>query len=232
MKKLFFSLVMIAATVALKAQTAEEIVAKHIEAIGGVDAWKKVNSMVSEGSLEVMGNKVNVVMTVLHGKGQRQDISLGGQTGFMIVGQTAGWNYMPFQGQMKPEPMTEEQVKKQQSSLDVQGVLIDYASKGHTIEDLGKDDVEGTECFKIRVNVKGEDPVTMFIDTKKYLLLKQISKINMNGQEFESATSFSNYEKLPEGILVAKSIIAQFGEITISKIVVNPPVDESIFTVK
>lgn len=232
MKRIFFSFLFLTAALAGISQTAEEVVAKHIEAIGGADAWRKVNSVKMEGTLKVMGAELAVTQFVLNGKGTRQEFTMAGMTGFMIITPSSGWNYMPFQGQQTPEPMTAEDVTKSQSEMDAQGVLIDYAAKGHSLEFLGKDDVEGTECFKIRVNLKGEDPETMYFDTKDYLLIRQVSKINRNGQEMEQITNFSNYEKLPEGILVAKSVTLPFGELNVAKVTINGPVDESIFTVK
>lgn len=232
MKRFLFLLSMIVAAVTVKAQTAEEIVAKHIEAIGGADAWRKINSVRMEGTLQVQGAELTVTQTVLHGKGSRQEFSVAGMTGFMIITPAAGWNFQPFNGQTEPEPMTAEDVSKSQSELDAQGILIDYVQKGHTIEYLGKDDVDGTECFKIRVNVKGEDPETMYFDTKSYLLIRQVSKQNRNGQEVEVITNYSSYEKLPEGILVAKSVTLPFGELNVTKVTINGTVDESIFSPK
>lgn len=232
MKRFLFSLSLLVAVVVVKAQTAEEIVAKHIEAIGGADAWRKVNSVRMEGSLQVQGAELQVVQTILNGKGTRQEFTVAGMTGYMIITPTAGWNFQPFNGQTSPEPMTSEDIAKSQSELDAQGVLIDYAAKGHTIEYLGKDDVDGTECFKIKVNVKGEDPQTMYFDTKNYLLIRQVSKQSRNGQEVEVTTNYSNYEKLPEGILFAKSITLPFGELNVSKVTINGSIDESIFAPK
>ncbi len=95
-----------------KAQTADEIVDKYITAIGGADNWKKVNSVTSKGNLTVQGADVAVTMTVLNGKGMRQNISLNGLTGYQIMTPAGGWNYMPFQGQQQPEPVTENNERK------------------------------------------------------------------------------------------------------------------------
>jgi hypothetical protein len=113
------------------AQTADEIVTKHIEAVGGVAAWKKVNSLYYEGKMTVQGAEVNVTLTVLNGKGVRQNISVMGMTGYQIITPTAGWNFMPFQGQTAPEAITPEVLKESADDLDVQGILIDYKSKGN-----------------------------------------------------------------------------------------------------
>ena len=229
MKRIVFSLLLFAMAFVAKAQTADEIIAKHIEAIGGADAWKKVNSVKMEGTLIVQGTTVNMTQTILHGKGNRQDISVMGMNGFMIIAPTSGWNFMPFNGQAAPEPMTAEDVAEGQSELDAQGNLIDYAAKGHTVEYLGKDDVEGTDCYKLKINLKSGKSETYYFDAKSYLLIRSVSKQKANGQEAEITTNFSNYEKLPEGIVVAKSITLPFGEMNITKITINSTVDESIF---
>ena len=229
MKRFVFSFLLLATTFIAKAQTADEIIAKHIEAIGGADAWKKVNSIKMEGTMLVQGATVTMTQTVLHGKGNRQDISFGGMNGFMIIAPTSGWNFMPFNGQAAPEALTAEAVAESQADLDAQGNLIDYAAKGHTVEYLGKDDVEGTDCFKLKVNLKSGKPETLYLDTKSYLIIRSVSVQKANGQEMEVTTNFSNYEKLPEGILVPKSIGLPFGEMNITKITINGTVDESIF---
>ncbi len=229
MKRFVFSFLLLATAFITKAQTADEIIAKHIEAIGGADAWKKVNSVKMEGTMQVQGATVSMTQTVLHGKGNRQDISFMGMNGFMIIAPTSGWNFMPFEGQAAPEAQTAEAVAESQADLDAQGNLIDYAAKGHTVEYLGKDDVEGTECFKLKVNLKSGKPETLYFDTKSYLIIRSVSVQKANGQEVEVTTNFSNYEKLPEGIMVAKSIGLPFGEMNITKVTINATVDESIF---
>ena len=211
------------------AQTAEEIVAKHVEAIGGTAAWKKINSIYYEGKLTVQGAEINVTMTSLNGKGVRQNLTVMGMTGYQIITPAAGWNFMPFQGQTTPEAMTADELKASSDDLDVQGKLVDFKSKGHTVEYLGKDDVEGTECFKLKITSKAGNVETVFIDPKTYYVVRTIQKRVANGQESDVPTDLSNYKKLPEGIVVPFSITLPFGELVISKAEVNKPVDESLF---
>jgi len=211
------------------AQTAEEIVTKHIEAVGGAAAWKKVNSIYYEGKMTVQGAEINVTITALNGKGSRQNISVMGMTGYQIVTPTAGWNFMPFQGQTTAEPMTADELKQSADDLDVQGKLVDYKSKGHTVEYLGKDDVEGTECFKLKITTKAGNVETVFIDPKSHYIVRSVVKRTANGQESDVQSDLSNFQKLPAGIVVPFSITLPFGEMVISKAEVNKQVDESTF---
>jgi hypothetical protein len=232
----FLSILLLGAFTAgsLRAQTADEVIAKHIEAIGGKENWKKVNSVKMEATMTVQGTEVAVSSTILHNKGSRQDISVMGMTGYTIVTPTEGWSYMPFQGQTQAEALTPEKLKESQDQIDAQNTLIDYKDKGHSVELLGKEEVDGTECIKLKLTHKSGKVETMFIDPKTYYIIKSKSKESANGQEFETETTFSNYKKLPEGIVVAMSVVIPLGpgmsaEMTINKFNINSEVDETIF---
>lgn len=229
MKKLFFTLLAIATVGFTYAQTAEEIVNKHIEAIGGAEAWKKVNSMVTTGTLKIQSAEIAIVQTILHNKGSRLDISAMGMNGFQIVTPTAGWNFMPFQGQKAPEPITADDLKESQDDLDVQGSLVDYKAKGHSIEYVGTEDIEGVEALKLKATLKSGKVQTLYFDPKTYYLIKVTSKRKANGKEIDATTNLSNYQKLPEGIVVPWSVTQGFGEITFTKVDINKTIDENIF---
>jgi hypothetical protein len=59
-------------------------------------------------------------------------------------------NFNPFQGQTKPEPVTADDINEGINQLDIQSPFVDYGTKGHAVELLEKEDIEGTECYKIR----------------------------------------------------------------------------------
>lgn len=219
---------------AVKAQTADEIINKHIQAIGGLENWKKVSSVIQTGSMTVQGMNLDITMTVLNTKGSRQDINAMGMNNYVIVTPTEGWRFFPIQGQQAPEAMTADDVKESQDGLDAQGALVDYKAKGHSIELLGKEDVDGTECFKLKLNHKGGKTDTYFIDPSTFYLVKSVSIMKANGQEAEVTTGYSNYQKLPEGIVVPMSMNVPLApgfnvDLTISKVEINKAVDEAIF---
>jgi len=218
----------------VKAQTADEIVNKHVEAIGGLENWKKITSIVQTGAMTVQGMNIDVIRTVVNAKGSRQDINIMGMSNYVIVTPTAGWSYMPIQQKTEVEPMTEEQVKEGQDELDVQGSLVDFKAKGSTVELLGKEDIDGTECFKIKLTKKNGNVETYFIDPKTYYVVKTTQVKKADGQEAEVAISFSNFQKLPEGIVVPMTTTVPLGpgmnaDFTVAKVEVNKAIDDSVF---
>ncbi|MEO6949740.1 MAG: hypothetical protein ABI123_08940 [Ginsengibacter sp.] len=231
MKKFILSLLAIMVIGFSYAQdlTADQIVNKYIDAIGGKAAWSKVNSIVMKGTLKVQGAEVNVTMTTLNKKGTKQDISVGGMHGYNIITVDSGWNYFPWQGQKVPEPITADDLKQGQDQLDIQGNLIDYAAKGHTIELLGKDDVDGVEAYKIKETLKSGKVETIYFDPQSFLIIRDVVKMKANGQEVEAKTDLSNYKKLPEGIVIPMSLKLDMGEMTLTEVIVNSNIDPSIF---
>jgi len=230
----FFRLVTLAiaslfVTTMVQAQTVDEVISKHIESIGGKEAWKKVNSIKINGILNVQGSDIDISLVQLHGKGMRQDITVQGMAGYQIVTPSAGWVFMPFQGQTEVTKMTEEDVKQAQNDLDTHGSFVEYKEKGHEAELAGKENIGGVECYKINLTLKSGKKETAFIDTKNYYVVRTITKQKMNGQEQDMETNFSGFEKTPEGIVIPKTINLPYGNMTLNNIEVNKPVDENIF---
>lgn len=212
-----------------KAQTADEIIQKHITAIGGVDNWKKVSTMKITGAANAGGQEIPIIMTKQQGKGFKMEYTFNGMTGYMIMTDKTGWNFSPFGGQAKAEVIPDETIKQAQDELDIQGPLIDYQAKGNKVTYLGKDEVEGTECYKLKVVSKSGKETTMYFDANTYYEIKAVAKLTANGKETEQTQQMGNYQKLPEGIVVAMSLDGGNGAVTVKSVEINKPLADNFF---
>lgn len=233
MKNLRIALFTVTALVALhaKAQSVEEVIDKHIEAIGGKEKLAGLKSVRMETNLSVQGMDIPVVTTKVQGVGQRVDISAMGMDGYIINTPTAGWSFMPFMGQSAVEALPEEQVKEGAEELDVQGPLFNYKEKGHTVELQGKETLDGVESYKVKFTSKGGKTRTYYIDAKTYYLVRATSKQVVMGQEQEVVFTYANFKKTDDGLVFPFSIGGAFGQgdMTVTKIEINKPVDEKLF---
>ncbi|MGB8194004.1 MAG: hypothetical protein WCF67_18870, partial [Chitinophagaceae bacterium] len=146
--------VLLLSSAALHAQTADEIVSKHITAIGGKDVISKIKSQVVDADLSVMGSTLTSQTTVLVGKGFKNVANFNGQEIIQVVTPTGGWMVNPLAGQTDPQPLPEDQVKAAQSAFDLGGDLYEYQSKGSKIELAGKENVEGVMAHKVKLTNK------------------------------------------------------------------------------
>lgn len=212
------------------AQTADEVVAKYLQAKGGADKIKTLNTAIMTGEINQGGTKIPITIYGVNSKAFRIEFTFNGLTGYQIITDTSGWNFNPFAGQSKAERMTADDIKSSQDQLDLQDDLLDYAAKGSSVEMLGKDDVEGTECYKLKLTLKSGKEKTLFIGTGDNLLIKSTEKITANGQELESSTFLSNYKPVGPGVLMPFSIMNNLqGQIDITNIEVNKEIDAAKF---
>lgn len=213
-----------------KSQTLDEIIDKNTTAMGGKDKLLALNSVSMEGSLSMNGQNLAVKVVQINNKASRIDITVNGLDNFIIQTPDSGWTFFPVQGQTKPEATPAAVVKENADALDIQSVLLNYKEKGHKVELVGKDDVDGTECFKINVLTKSGMQQTFFIDPSNYYIIKAVTKTKANGQEQEQTQTFGNFKKFDNGYVFPLSLTGFGpGELKITKVDVNTSVDPSIF---
>lgn len=235
MKKLQMGIFAVAAMLgvqSIKAQTADEVVDKYVTALGGKEKLLTLKSVKKTGSINVQGTDVNLTVTVVQGVGSRNDISVPDNgEGFQIINTAKGWDFMPFMGQASPEEVSAEKLKSSQGLLDVQGVLFNYKEKGSQAELLGKENVEGSEVYKIKLTNKLGIVSTLFIDTKTNYLVRSITTSKGSNGDENTEVTYSDFKKTDEGYVFAFSQAIDRGTIIFSAIETNKPVDEKIFTV-
>jgi hypothetical protein len=232
MKKIISSLLLLTAALgsfSVQAQTADEIVNKHVEAIGGKDKIKQVQSLYMEGTMQVMGNESPTKITLLAGKGYKTETDFNGQKMVQCVTDKGGWAINPMNGG-SAEAMPEEQYKAGIEQLDPGGALYDYAAKGSTVELVKKDNKE----YILKLVTKDKVTSTYFVDAATFLLSKMVRKANVMGQEVEMTVQLSDYKKTDIGFLIPFAINTDLGQFqlstTITKAAVNQAVDPAIFT--
>ena len=126
---------------------------------------------------EAVGHAAPAVIEQKRGDKVRMDITFQGMTLTpMVLNGGTGWKLMPIQGNPNPEALSPEEMKDALEQADMDGFLVDYKTKGHTIEFLGKEKVEGTDAYKLKVTLKSGDVRTVYIDTDSNLEIKIDSK--------------------------------------------------------
>jgi outer membrane lipoprotein-sorting protein len=218
------------------AQTADEIIAKHEKAMGGKDKIKAVQSERVTGKM-VMGQGMEApfTMEMARPNKMRMEFTFQGMTGVQAFDGKTGWSVMPFMGKTDPEAAPEEETKKMQEQASMDGLLMDYKDFGRTVELMGKEELEGTPVYKLKVTQKSGDVAYLYIDAEQFMLLKQTGKTKVRGQEVESETVFGDFKTI-DGLVFPYSIeqkaLGMPGgmTMTVSKIELNPGVPDSRFT--
>lgn len=218
------------------AQTAEEVVNKHFEAIGGKDKVKSITSVILENTSQVMGSDAPSNSTILIGKGFRSDFDFNGQKITQVVTDRGGWSVNPMAGGTDPQPMQENMFKQQRNQLYF-FPFAKYADIASKIEMMGKEKVGNSTAYKINLTDKDDYTISYFIDSITYYITKMSKRGQVDGQDAELSATYSDFRKTDFGVIVPFTTILDFGgqfqlTTTLKKIEFNKPVDPAIFEMR
>lgn len=214
-----------------QAQSVDEIVNKHIAAMGGKDKLKEMKTSYTEGIMEMHGMEVPVKLWVVNDKAVRMELEIMGNTNIQVATRTGGWIQMPVMGMPEPKPMDAGMLKTMQPRLDMAGELFDYKEKGKKVSLEGKETTNGVEAYKLKVTHADGTEVNLFIDAATYYLDRMQGQVKTQGHEAEFAVSFSDYKKTPNGYAYPGSVVQEpeGAKISFTKMEVNNPVDDTLF---
>jgi outer membrane lipoprotein-sorting protein len=219
----------------VSAQTVDEIIAKNLQAKGGLQKLKAVQTARMAGTMTVgPGMEAPFVIEFKRPNQMRLDFTLQGMTGTQAYDGKTGWMLMPFSGRKDPEPMPTEALKQAEEQADFDGPLVDYQAKGHKVELVGKEKVEGSDAYKLKVTLKNGDIRYIYLDADQYLEIKVDGKTPIRGTEIENSTSIGDYKEvgglmLPHAMESTQAGSPQSQKMTIEKIELNVPIDDARF---
>ncbi len=219
----------------MSAQTVDEIIAKNIEAKGGLAKLKAVQSMRMSGHAEFGAMQAGFVLTQKRANKMRNEISIQGMTMVQAFDGQNGWQVVPFSGKKDAEPMGAEDQKDAEENADMDGPLVDYKAKGHKVELVGKEKTEGTDTYHLRITLKDGNVRDLFLDADSFLEIKAIAKVTRRGTETVVESAMGDYKEV-QGMMIPFSIEQhqQGGQgpgqkIIIEKVEFNVPVDDAVF---
>ena len=221
--------------VTVSAQTAEEIVARYIKTVGGMEKIQAVKTLRRAGKFTGGGGfEAAVIEENKRPNMVRQEFSLQGLTGINAYDGKTGWKIEPWQGKKDPEPLGEEEMKQILEDSDFDGPLVNYRQKGNKVEFVGMEPVEGTDAFKLKVTLANGDTRYYYMDTDYYVPIKIETKRMIRGAEREYETTLGDYKEvagwyLPHSVESNVKGSPNKTEVTYEKIEANVPINDGRF---
>ena len=217
--------------------TADELIAKNIEARGGLEKMRAIQSLRMTGKMRFGDGALgdfNFTLLSKRAESLRTEISRQGLTAITAYDGTTGWAVRPFFGRKDPEKLSADDIKQLKIQADIDGPLVDYKTKGNKVEYLGTEDVDGTEAHKLRVTMKSGDVQYIYLDPDFFLEIRTLDQITIRGTQEVTETDIGDYEQV-NGVYFPFSIESgskggpRFQRITIDKGEANVELENSIF---
>jgi outer membrane lipoprotein-sorting protein len=222
-------------------QSADEIVEKHLAALGGREALNKLTSRKATGTvvfstpggefkgpIELYNKAPNKARALI-----KLDLSAAGMTEPMVIDQrfdgTSGRTANSVQGDTD---ISGNQLENMRNNM-FPSSLLNYKANGVKVDVQPKETVEGTEYLVLLMTPKSGSAVKMYLDPATYLVARTSAKI-MSPElgEFEQTGQVSDY-RVVDGIKMPfKSVNSspqQTVTILIEKVENNIAIDDAMF---
>lgn len=213
----------------------DAIVARYVAARGGLDRIRAIATLRQKGHASAGASREALVTRELKRPDHaRFEFTVQGVTAVFVSNGQRGWRVSPFEGDQNPEPLADEVVKEAAEQGDIEGPLVDWKAKGHTLELVGRESIGGREAYKLKLTLKSGAIRYEYLDVKSLNLVRSDSTRQVRGRPVEIQTTFSDFKKaggvvFPHLLEIAAKGRPQRLRVVVEKVEVNPSLSDARF---
>jgi len=216
--------------------SAAEVAARNADARGGIDAWRKVQTMVWTGHVESDHARAPSMPFELDQKRPnktRLQLDAPGDRSVRVFNGLRGWKLHPGRGRAEPQPFTPQEVMYAQAGHGLDGPLIDYAAKGNSVALEGLDELEGRKAYHLSVHLAKGATEDVWVDAETFLDVRCDRKSDgPDGAPRRVSVTYGDYRAVAG--LRLPFLISTGGGVTpdrmqIERVLLNTPLDDSTF---
>ncbi|RQR27313.1 hypothetical protein [Burkholderia sp. Bp9142] len=219
--------------------SADQIVEKNVAARGGLDAWRKVQTMVWIGhvdSANAVAPNLPFVLAMKRPNKTRFEVTVLNQRAVRVFDGRDGWKLRPgATGRTDLRPYTPDELNFARDEQVIDGMLIDHEAKGIGVTLDGVEQVGGREAYRLAVKLPSGLSRHVWIDARTFLEVKYDRVVrDLRGQPVSVEVAYLDYRnvdglQMPFTIESGGAASARKDRLTIDKIALNPPLGDAIF---
>jgi len=214
------------------AQDLQSILDKHFKAIGQ-EKVLNMQTQESTGKILQMGMEIPFKSITKRPGKAYMEMDLQGSKVVMAFDGVKGWAIQPWTGSAEPVDLPDTDLGPMEELSDMDGAIWNYKEKGHQLELLGNEDLDGAQVYVLKMTRKNGEVFHYYIDNEKFIVVKIKFTMEVNGQENEIVDLMSDFQDV-DGYLMPfthkQSFDGQMGMSMIYEDVkFNEDIDDDIF---
>jgi outer membrane lipoprotein-sorting protein len=192
------------------------------------------------GNVSLQGMQLPMIVTAKRPNMMRQEMQIQDKKVVTAFDGEKAWMINPMLGAEAPQEVQGPQGDMTREQSDFDGPLMDYKSKGTTVELVKADGADGTEkladgtkAYKLKVTRKGGRVQYIYLDAQSGIEVKTINQVEQAGQTFTIETELADYR--PEGGLMVPHTVRNIMngqplmQMTVEKVEFNLPIEDALF---
>lgn len=211
------------------------LVAQNIEARGGEDVWRGVDTLRLTGQMDLgQGMHVPYVMEQKRPGKMCLEFVFDEKTAIQCIDGESGWKLLPFRGRNQPEAMTEPEYREMAGTAAIDGLLFNSAEQGNKVKLAGKEVVAGRSAAKLEVTLPSGAVRWVYIDEETGLDIKLETTRVIRGKDRRVETFYYDWQET-DGLLIPRRQETQTAGddeshfVTVDSVFTNAPLDDSRF---
>ncbi len=200
-KTYLLSILLLSISLALHAQTADEILEKHAAAMGGMENWNKIKTLKITGTIYQQWAEIPFTFIIDQGKMLKSTTTLNGSS-------TEFTEYLKDETKTATNPDPNTSFISNDSALFFRphlnmpaSLLIDYKTNGMTATYTGMDTILTKPCFVLKLVTKKGLKITAFIDQTTYYLLRMETILKNDEGPKEVSVSYKLFRN-QDGVVI------------------------------
>jgi outer membrane lipoprotein-sorting protein len=221
--------------------TAAEIVEKNAAARGGVDAWRRINTMAWSGHVESASSPARAMPFLLEQQRpnrMRFEIMAQNQRSVRVFDGTSGWKMHPNKaGRPEAQDYSADELRFARDAQVIGGPLMEAASRGAEITLGGVAEVEGHEAYALDIKLPDGANFHVWVDVASFLEVRYDREFR-NARDLPAVASvfyrdYHAFEGLQIPLVIetgtAAANQAARDRLVIDRVALNPAFDDRMF---
>lgn len=194
--------------------TLDEVLQNYYE-VNNIEKISRVESVHAKGIFISQGMEMAFVQKVKRGDKVKIEVLVQNNKMIQAYNGESGWMVAPWLGTDEPQDMSDDQLDQLKEMADIDGILWNWEEKADTLVYIGKEDLEGTEVYVLKLTEKTDEEEIelegdeekkrntrfIYIDAENFVILKMKMKRFVQGNEMEIETYSSNFKEVDDVIM-------------------------------
>lgn len=215
-------------------QTLDEVLAKNYQSRGGLEKLKAVTAVKMSGRIAMPAQGLEMPMVLWQKSPNRMRVETTFQDKKIVQAYDGrkGWWIMPFQSEA-PREMEPGQAKLFAAQAEFENPLVVFREKGNKLELLGREDMDGTPVFKLKLTKTDGSEIYIYLDAARGIELRSTLATKSADGEALNEIIYGDYRPVG-GVMMPFSVENRLnGEtsvrMTLENIEVNPAISDALF---
>jgi hypothetical protein len=192
--------------------TVEQIVEKNVAARGGLEAWRRVQTMVWDGHIETGDPAAPIAQFVYEWKRpnkMRSEITWAHEKTTAVFNGVIGWRVSgPTAGAPALRRYTRAELRSALDAQGIDGLLIDHQARGIEVALDGTEQIEGRSTYRLNVTLPSGARRRVWVDAQSFLEVKSERESKPTRRHMAPAPVYYRSYQRVDGLLVPRTIEA------------------------